>query len=646
MTVTLIGKPVFYPGYMFGLDQPSLTIKVQFGEDLDVFLTRRQQSLLRVDEIMRSLAPPAEQVSLFGLREQRIDYLIFWISCLLVHHRQPSFSQPRVISTNAADRQVWLVTIPCLEAAPAMAALHIALYAISLAHEPDQPPEGWRSELAGLIDGKAPKLQRLALNGFNMSHFLKEAHHLGVPWFRFSRDIFQLGYGAKSRLLNSSISDGTPSISVAVAKSKQQTSEILRQAGLPVPEQLTVRSANDAVVAAGKIGFPVVVKPSDLDGGIGVGAFLQDEASVRAAYDHAVEKSKNIVVEKHVDGNDYRILIVNGQVLGVLERVPGGVVGDGSASVRELVERQNQERASATDDRRFLHPINPDAEAERMLLQTGLTWADVPAAGRWVRLRAAANVASGGVPKELPVADIHPDNIALAQRASRVLRLDIAGMDLLIPDIRRSWMEIGAGICEMNAQPQMFTTLHAPLLRAILPLAQGRIPIIVILTSSSECGFSKTLYERVLQVHPHAGWVTSRAAWLGGQVSMPACSRIFETSRALLVDTSMDALLISACEDDILVSGWPVDRCDVLLFAGSAAGQTIDSQDLLRKIAQAAKSLRPKSVLIDSEDAMARTAGMQFDESQGRGAMPASRARLSSKQEMIDQVMGILNSAA
>ncbi len=639
----LIGHPIFYPGHMFSLDQSCLVFQIEFDRDIETFLRDFHDNLRNVDSVMRSLAPQQDPIELFNFEERRVDHFLFWVRCVLMNHNHPLLDLPKVTQTKGKDSHSWVVIFPCLDATPAMAAIQIGIEALNIAHAPSGTEESIKSKISNLISEASSRLKYQGLIGFNTLHFLKEAHHLGIPWFRFSRSIFQLGHGANSRLLNSSITDATSNLAVMIAKNKQQTSDILRMAGLPVPLQAPAKSADEAVAIGKKIGYPIVVKPADLEGGVGVSALLLDDASVRSAYAHAAERSKNILIEKHVEGNDYRLLLVNGEVLGVLERIPGGVTGNGRLSVRELVDLENHERATAQDDRRFLHPILADQEAERMLLHAKMNWDDVPAAGTYVRLRAAANVATGGVPKEMPVGEIHPDNLVLAQRAARTLRLNVAGIDLLIPDIRKSWLESGAGICEVNAQPQMFTTMHGPMLRSIMPKGLGRIPTMVVLTMSADCCFSKALYQTVLGLYPNAGFVFGKAASLGGRVITHRSPKIFDAARSLLIDTSMDAIVISASEDDVLSTGWPVDRCDVLLVIGEpGAKNPATSIHEMQKLVRAAKSLRPALVLIDGDDHTCQTATSQVEWLAGDTA-ESSIVRISaSRQKLLEQVVSAL----
>jgi cyanophycin synthetase len=346
---------------------------------------------------------------------------------------------------------------------------------------PDSPGDdgGGQPGAAGAPVSRGP-----ASRASTPGHFVAAAAELGVPWRRLRGQLIQLGQGANARWLESSWTDRTPVISSGLARNKQAAATVLRMNGLPVPDHHLAATADEALQQARGLGYPIVVKPSDRDGGEGVRAGLEDEIAVRAAFEEALKLSKRVLIEKHVPGRDYRLQVVDGEVHGVLERVPGGVVGNGVDTVKALLERQNHERRTALDDRRYLYAMDLDDEARKLLARQGLDADSVPAAGQAVRLRSASNVASGGVPVELPLDRVHRDNLQLAVRAARVLRLDVAGIDLLAPDIGCSWLETGANICEVNAMPQMFTTMHKPMLRSLFKGGSGRIPVVIVIEAA------------------------------------------------------------------------------------------------------------------------------------------------------------------
>jgi len=135
----------------------------------------------------------------------------------------------------------------------------------------------------------------------------------------------------------------TSAIAVDVASDKDLTTRLLNAAGLPVPRQESVGTADQAVAVAERVGYPVVCKPLDGNHGRGVCLDLRDADAVRAAFPVAEDQSRGgwVIVESYVTGRDYRCLVIDGRLTAIAERVPAHVVGDGRHTVRELVEQTN-----------------------------------------------------------------------------------------------------------------------------------------------------------------------------------------------------------------------------------------------------------------------------------------------------------------
>jgi cyanophycin synthetase len=336
---------------------------------------------------------------------------------------------------------------------------------------------------------------------------------------------------------------------------------------------------------ADALGYPVVVKPADLDGGRGVFACLRDEQAVRKAYAAARGLSQCILVEQYVPGQDYRLQVYRGNVFWTVLRRPAYVTGDGTTTVEALIHRTNLERKEPPPDpmiEQGVKPIMIDDELHDWLHYQGLTLTSVPAVGRQVRLHGAANVSAGGT-REAILHKVHPDNLALAIHAARVLRLDLAGIDLLIPDIARSWKEGGAAICEVNSQPQLSAHLHRSLLPRMVP-KQGRIPVIVLLGCFPDLG---SLRHQVVAATRASGlrlgWVGMDAVAIGdeawplafdGGAGGPGADTIdhaVAVARALLADPQIDALIWQVKTWPDTERGLPFDKVDGLIWLDDKA---------------------------------------------------------------------------
>lgn len=443
------------------------------------------------------------------------------------------------------------------------------------------------SVLNNFLEGKSAverdKLQRVqrdleieAPKGMNTLRFLDAAQDKGIPWQKVGGNVYQFGWGSKARWLDSSFTDVTPAISTSLARNKLSCARVLRTTGMPVPVHHQVYSVEQARIAAERIGYPVVVKPADLDGGKGVAVELKTADKVALAYEQARELSTNILVEKYYPGNDYRVHVYRGEVYWAVHRVPGGVTGDGRQTVRSLLDELNAHPLRGQPgSNSLLKTIDLDAEARELLEEANLDENSTPEAGRFVRLRRAANVASGGVP--VPVLEqIHPDNVQLAIRTARLLRLDLAGLDLLMEDISKSWFETGAIICEVNAQPQLSPQLPGYLLDKILE-DKGRIPVALVIGHVEDYSWLEALADHLAPAGT-VGIAAGNGVMIAGNRILQQRLTAYQGGMALLRDPQIDGAIICLGDESSVSSGLPVDSFDYLLLMGApeGSGSTVD----------------------------------------------------------------------
>lgn len=417
--------------------------------------------------------------------------------------------------------------------------------------------------------------------GQNSLRFIQAAQQLDIPYVRVNANVFQYGWGRYARWLDSSFTDATPNISTRIARNKVATSRFLRSMGIPVCQQIIVKNPDEAAEQAEKMQFPVVIKPSDQDGGRGVHVGLKNAEQVRYAFAEASKLSKTILLEKQFMGRDYRVQVYQGKVYWAVHRIPGGVTGDGQHTITELLDIQNAHPSRGEPgSNALLKRIYINQEAQSLLDEQGYELKSIPVAGQYVRLRQAANVASGG--SIVPVLEVaHPDNLRLAERAARMLRLDLAGIDLLIPDIQHSWLETGAAICEVNAQPQMSPHLPLEILGKLVH-QKGLIPLIVVLGDIPDANWSQHLQEKMNQLFPEQllkiGTLDANDCRIAGESMMAAPIDPYTGSLALLSDPDVAAVVLNFSDSQFLSSGLAVDRIANLVLHRS--GQSENNSDL------------------------------------------------------------------
>lgn len=431
-------------------------------------------------------------------------------------------------------------------------------------------------------------LKALAEKGSNVPRFVKAAVELGMPMMVMPGGVIQYGIGSKGRRLDSSFTDQTPVIAAKLARNKMWTSALLKQAGLPVAPHLLVPNADQAVKAAHRLVFPVVVKPLDLDGGVGVAAGLLTDQEVRLAFEAAKKKSSNVLVEKHVFGKDYRLTVFQDEAVWTIERVPAAVVGDGQSTVAQLVAQVNSDPRRGNGLHAPLKKLNLDDEATGLLTKLGLSADSVPALGTFVRLRRTANVATGGMPVAVQ-GQVHPDNARLAVRAAQALGLDLAGIDLLIEDISRSWLEQGSNVavCEVNGQPNLGQTTSAHLYGQLLKrlvTGNGRVPTILVMGAEHPSkwldGFVSAFQRHGLRVGtagPLGVFVDGEQYTTGDKMNLLAAGT------TLSMSNRVDAIVVALTEDSVLKTGLPWARYDVLLLAGSHVPSVTDQSEVSKQ---------------------------------------------------------------
>lgn len=423
-------------------------------------------------------------------------------------------------------------------------------------------------------------LRPYAIHGTNMMHFLAAAHDRGMWWHKLDGGTYCIGTGSNSRWLSSSITDKTPNLGVAIAKNKMACAIILGKYCLPVPKHRLVNSEEHAVAVAEQLGYPVVIKPADKDQGIGVFAGLRGERSLRIAYRAATEVSSHILVEKHHHGEDYRFTVMAGRVIKIMHRKPAQITGDGQQTVAQLVaQAQANEDHQRALRRTGTMRLQLDAEALELLEDQELTTESIPAIDEMVLLRRKSNISSGGSHALVPVEAVHPDNCTLAIRAARILGLDIAGIDLIMPDARESWLTTGAIICEVNSQPQIgyrdTPGIYKDMLRELVPGA-GAIPVHLLLTSGQP---ASRIFEAARQCADKLGcnaFSTASGIWIDGHQQGWHPENSYRAAQALLLDKGVHCALLALDARDIATHGLPIaefSTTTVLKAANASAAQ-------------------------------------------------------------------------
>lgn len=341
------------------------------------------------------------------------------------------------------------------------------------------------------------------------------------------------------------------------------------------------KSAQQAVKIAQQLNYPVVVKPSSLDGGVAVEADLRSDEEVREAFAKAAKRAREILIEKWVPGRDYRMVVLNGKLVWAVERVPGGVIGDGRSSIEKLVETENRDPNRGPSPDLPMNLLEIDDEALFVLARENLTPQSVPENGQFVRMRRAANVSRGGRP--VAVFDkVHPDNAALAIEAANAMWLDLAGVDLILPDIEKSWRETGGAICEVNSQPQLggLTSAHLfPLVIKTFTRNGGKIPVCCVMGAENAQVSAQAIAQAFAASCGEVGQHCRDGIKVGAETIRTGPMPIFHAGNVLSWRRTVDAMVLGIWDTGILQTGLPVPYIDLLVLSGETVPKSLVSSD-------------------------------------------------------------------
>jgi len=408
------------------------------------------------------------------------------------------------------------------------------------------------------------------LLGPSTACIVNAAEERGIPSIRLSSgNLVQLGYGAKQRRIWTAETDQTSAIAETISRDKDLTKSLLASAGVPTPRGRTVTSPDDAWEAAQDIGLPVVVKPIDGNHGRGVFINLYTQGEIEAAYAVAINEGSEVLVEKHIIGDEHRLLVVGNRVVAAAKGETVWVTGDNQHSIKELIEIQiNSDPRRGTAEECPLNPVRIDSAVELELARQQLTGTSIPPLDQKVLIQSNGNVA-------FDVTDqVHPDVASQVALAARVVGLEIAGVDLVAQDISKPLAEQGAAIVEVNAGPGLLMHLKPasgspqPVGKAITdhlfpPGANFRIPVVGITGEKGKTSVAEMIAHFLRLTNINVGLACSKGLYFGNRAVQTRDSANWEDARRTLLNRTVDAAVIENNALSMLIEGLAYDRCQV-----------------------------------------------------------------------------------
>lgn len=442
------------------------------------------------------------------------------------------------------------------------------------------PAEELAQDIADLKD-----LQANAALGPSTETIITEAEARKVPWILLSaRAMVQLGYGIYQKRIQATLTDHSGILAVELACDKEGTKTILHDAGIPVPKGTVIQYLDELAEAIEDVGgYPIVVKPLDGNHGRGITIDVNSWEEAEEAYDLAstASKTRSVIIERYYKGSDHRVLVINGKLVAVAERIPARVIGDGRCNIQELIDITNQDPNRGEGHDNVLTKITIDKTALGVLSRQGYTLDTVLKQGEVAYLRATANLSTGGIAIDR-TDEIHPENIWIAERVAKTIGLDIAGIDVVTPDITKPLREVDGVIVEVNAAPGfrmhvapsqgLPRNVAAPVLDMLFPPGTPcRVPIISITGTNGKTTTTRLTAHIYRQTGKVVGYTTTDGIYVGDFLVEKGDNTGPYSASVILKDPTVEVAVLETARGGILRSGLAFDMSDIGVVLNVAA---------------------------------------------------------------------------
>lgn len=461
-------------------------------------------------------------------------------------------------------------------------------------------------ELFPQMQRELKELVRKYGQGPSTEALVSYAKERGIPILPLvDGNISQLGYGAEGRRLSATITSNTSALAVDLACDKWATRCLLHDIGLPVPEGRLAKTWEEAEAAVRELGFPLVIKPVSANQGKGVSAGIDNIQKAKAAWALA-HIWGDVLVEKQIQGRDWRLLVAGGKLIAASLRRPPFVMGDGQRTVEELIAEINANSLRGVGHEKPLTKLQLDEVTLGVLQAQGYSPNSIPSCGIQVQLRHSGNLSTGGTAEDVTEI-VHPQNQELAQRAVRILGLDVAGVDVICQDLSIPIVEQAGAIIEVNAAPGLRMHLYPsvgearPVAQEIIdqlfPKGQGRIPLVAVTGTNGKTTTVRMLGHALARQGLTVGTATTDGIYLDGKLLVEGDNTGPWSAQVLLKDPAVQAAVLEVARGGILRGGLGYDKSQVAVITNISDDHLgLEGIETVEELAQV-KSLVAECVL-------------------------------------------------
>lgn len=455
--------------------------------------------------------------------------------------------------------------------------------------------------------------------GPSTGSIVDEAVARDIPWIRLgTNSLVQLGYGVNQMRFQATITCKTSNIAVDIACNKEETKRMLDLASIPVASGSICVDEEDLENTIKKIGYPIVIKPLDGNHGKGASINVVTWEDAVAGLEYAKKYSRRVIVEKFITGFDFRVLVIDNKLVAAAKREPAHVIGDGKQTIQQLIDETNRDPRRGYGHENVLTQIDIDRDTLDLLEKLNYTVDSVPKNGEIVYLKSTANLSTGGT--SIDVTDMmHPENIFLCERISRVIGLDICGIDIMAENLTQPLKENGGCILEVNAAPGFRMHLApseglprnvaAPVIDMLYPPGKpSRIPIIAVTGTNGKTTTTRLLAHIVKNNGYKVGFTTSDGIYIQNHMMEKGDTTGPLSAEYILKDPTVEFAVLETARGGILRAGLGFSRCDIAIITniqedhlGLADIHTLD--DLARVKSVVVRSVKKDGwAILNAED--------------------------------------------
>ncbi len=410
--------------------------------------------------------------------------------------------------------------------------------------------------------------------GPSTASIIAEAESRNIPWLRLNKySLCQLGYGSNQKRIQATVTSQTSSIGVELACDKDDTKHLLEQAEVPIPDGDIIRTERGLKEVIEDIGYPIVIKPVNGNHGRGITTNINNIDEAIIAFSAAKEVSRLVIVEKYITGEDFRILVINNQFVAAAKRSPAHVIGDGKSTIQQLIDKVNEDPRRGFGHEKVLTKIEVNNLTLEILKEENLTPDSIVKKDEYVKLKNTANLSTGGTAED--VTDmVHPSNIFMAERISKIIDLDICGIDIMADTLTEPISNTGGAVLEVNAGPgfRMHLQPSSGLPRNVAanvvdmlfpPGENSTIPIIAVTGTNGKTTTTRLIAHIAKMKGKKVGYTTTDGVYIQNRLLMTGDCTGPASAEFVLKDPTVNYAVLESARGGLLRAGLGFKKCDI-----------------------------------------------------------------------------------